>query len=169
MLERHSTKSGSNNPDALLQVDATLKRNPKQQLEAQRNSKVHSIMETNEATASLNSDGEEMTDKHEQCDLPEQEDLVYISILEMETDEKDAQEDYELFMKDSAEKYTDDSKVLTAGKGDLAEVEKELLYDQGAIKSLEEQAQLAHARAQRQRASRRNEGHDRRSGASRQA
>jgi len=56
-------------------------------------------------------------------------------IVEMETDEKDAQEDYEQFMRDSAEKRAKDSKALTDKEGYLAEAETELLDDQEALKS----------------------------------
>merc|ERR1719321_522013 len=56
-------------------------------------------------------------------------------ITEMETDEKDAQEDYEQFMQDSAQKRATDSKALTDKEGYLAEAETELLDSQEALKS----------------------------------
>jgi len=55
-------------------------------------------------------------------------------IVEMETDEKDAQEDYEQFMKDSAAKRATDSKALTDKEGYLAEAETELLDSQEGLK-----------------------------------
>merc|ERR1719235_2989048 len=43
-----------------------------------------------------------------------------------EAEEKDAQGDYETFMKDSAEKRAEDSKALTEKEGALADLESEL-------------------------------------------
>merc|ERR1719235_2612527 len=43
-----------------------------------------------------------------------------------EAEEKDAQGDYETFMKDSAEKRAEDSKALTEKEGALADLEAEL-------------------------------------------
>merc|ERR1719231_1590900 len=55
-------------------------------------------------------------------------------IVTMETDEKDAQEDYEAFMKDSAEKRATDSKALTDKEGYLAQAEAELLESEEGLK-----------------------------------
>merc|ERR1719387_3190330 len=56
-------------------------------------------------------------------------------LVELETNEKDAQSDYEQFMKDSADKRATDSKALTDKEGDLAAAETGLLEDQEALKS----------------------------------
>merc|ERR1719388_775668 len=56
-----------------------LKENLNQQLEVLRNSKARFIMELNEATASLNSDREEMAEKEEQRKTLEHEYKVYMS------------------------------------------------------------------------------------------
>merc|ERR1719284_2045549 len=56
-------------------------------------------------------------------------------LVELETNEKDAQGDYEQFMKDSADKRATDSKALTDKEGDLAAAETGLLEDQEALKS----------------------------------
>merc|ERR1719359_382749 len=55
-------------------------------------------------------------------------------ITEMELTEKDAQEDYEGFMKDSAEKRAMDSKAITDKEGSKADLEDELLSNQEALK-----------------------------------
>merc|ERR1719182_929753 len=55
-------------------------------------------------------------------------------VVAMETDEKNAQEDYEGFMRDSAEKRATDSKALTDKEGYLAEAETELLDNQEGLK-----------------------------------
>merc|ERR1719231_1770797 len=55
-------------------------------------------------------------------------------IVTMETDEKDAQEDYEAFMKDSAEKRATDSKALTDKEGHLAQAETEFLDSEAELK-----------------------------------
>merc|ERR1719420_2052504 len=47
-------------------------------------------------------------------------------ITEAEVEEKDAQEDYEKFMKDSADKRAEDSKTLTDKEAAKAEMETEL-------------------------------------------
>merc|ERR1719191_357696 len=55
-------------------------------------------------------------------------------ITEMELVEKDAQEDYESFMKDSAEQRAMDSKSITDKEGSKAALEDELLANQEALK-----------------------------------
>jgi len=55
-------------------------------------------------------------------------------ITEMELTEKDAQEDYEGFMKDSAEKRALDAKAITDKEGSKASLEEELLSNQEALK-----------------------------------
>merc|ERR1719420_2712077 len=55
-------------------------------------------------------------------------------ITEMELIEKDAQSDYEGFMKDSAEKRALDAKSITDKEGSKAALEEELLTNQEALK-----------------------------------
>jgi len=55
-------------------------------------------------------------------------------ITESKVDEKDAQADYESFMKDSAEKRALDSKAITDKEGSKASLEEELLANQEALK-----------------------------------
>jgi septal ring factor EnvC (AmiA/AmiB activator) len=57
------------------------------------------------------------------------------TITEMKTNEKDAQEDYETFIADSADKRAEDSKAITDKEGSLAELEGELLSNQEALKA----------------------------------
>merc|ERR1719420_398097 len=57
------------------------------------------------------------------------------TITEMKTNEKDAQEDYESFIADSADKRAEDSKSITDKEGSLAELEGELLSNQEALKA----------------------------------
>merc|ERR1719443_1742696 len=57
------------------------------------------------------------------------------AITEMKTNEKDAQEDYESFIADSADKRAEDSKAITDKEGSLAELEGELLSNQEALKA----------------------------------
>merc|ERR1740138_498005 len=57
------------------------------------------------------------------------------TITEMKTNEKDAQEDYESFIADSADKRAEDSKAITDKEGSLAELEGELLSNQEALKA----------------------------------
>merc|ERR550537_335752 len=52
----------------------------------------------------------------------------------MKVNEKDAQEDYETFIADSADKRAEDSKSITDKEGALAELEDELLANQEALK-----------------------------------
>jgi len=56
-------------------------------------------------------------------------------LTEMKVNEKDAQEDYESFIADSADKRTEDSKSITDKEGSLAELEGELLANQEALKA----------------------------------
>merc|ERR1719331_585909 len=56
-------------------------------------------------------------------------------LTEMKVNEKDAQEDYESFMADSADKRKEDSKSITDKEGSLAELEGELLANQEALKA----------------------------------
>merc|ERR1719378_449672 len=53
----------------------------------------------------------------------------------MELEEKDAQGDYEKFMKDSSEKRAEDSKSMTDKEAALAESEESLLNDKEALKN----------------------------------
>jgi len=57
------------------------------------------------------------------------------TITEMKANEKDAQEDYETFIADSADKRAEDSKSITDKEGSLAELEGELLANQEALKA----------------------------------
>merc|ERR1719408_1244573 len=57
------------------------------------------------------------------------------TITEMKTNEKDAQEDYETFIADSADKRAEDSKAITDKEGSLAELEGELIANQEALKA----------------------------------
>merc|ERR1719331_1110924 len=57
------------------------------------------------------------------------------TITEMKTNEKDAQEDYESFIADSADKRAEDPKAITDKEGSLAELEGELLSNQEALKA----------------------------------
>merc|ERR1719473_1199471 len=56
-------------------------------------------------------------------------------ITEMKVNEKDAQQDYESFVADSADKRAEDSKSITDKEGSLAELESELLANQEALKA----------------------------------
>jgi len=56
-------------------------------------------------------------------------------ITEAKVDEKDAQEDYEAFMKDSAEKRALDSQAIADKEGSKAALEEELLANQEALKA----------------------------------
>jgi len=56
-------------------------------------------------------------------------------ITEAKVDEKDAQEDYEAYMKDSAEKRALDSKAIADKEGSKAALEEELLANQEALKA----------------------------------
>merc|ERR1719238_2232588 len=56
-------------------------------------------------------------------------------ITEAKVDEKDAQEDYEAFIKDSAEKRALDSKAIADKEGSKASLEEELLANQEALKA----------------------------------
>jgi len=56
-------------------------------------------------------------------------------LTEMKVNEKDAQEDYESFIADSADKRKEDSKSITDKEGSLAELEGELLANQEALKA----------------------------------
>merc|ERR550514_92586 len=56
-------------------------------------------------------------------------------MTEAETTEKLAQEDYETFMKDSAEKRAEDSSALTDKEGAVAEMEEELQSSKDAKSS----------------------------------
>merc|ERR1719191_682941 len=56
-------------------------------------------------------------------------------ITEMEVNEKDAQEDYESFMKDSAEKRALDAKAITDKEASKGALEEELLANQEALKN----------------------------------
>merc|ERR1719313_1397574 len=56
-------------------------------------------------------------------------------LTEMKVNEEDAQEDYEQFMADSADKRKEDSKSITDKEGSLAELEGELLANQEALKA----------------------------------
>jgi len=56
-------------------------------------------------------------------------------ITEAKVDEKDAQDDYESFMKDSAEKRALDSKAIADKEGSKAALEEELLANQEALKA----------------------------------
>jgi chromosome segregation ATPase len=53
----------------------------------------------------------------------------------MELEEKDAQGDYEKFMKDSADKRAEDSKVMTDKEAALADTEESLVNDKEALKN----------------------------------
>merc|ERR1719395_256236 len=53
----------------------------------------------------------------------------------MKANEKDAQEDYEAFIADSADKRAQDSKSITDKEGSLAELEGELLANQESLKA----------------------------------
>merc|ERR1719198_2874731 len=55
-------------------------------------------------------------------------------ITEMEVNEKDAQEDYESFMADSAEKRALDAKAITDKEASVAALEEELLSNKEALK-----------------------------------
>jgi septal ring factor EnvC (AmiA/AmiB activator) len=56
-------------------------------------------------------------------------------MTEAEVTEKDAQEDYEVFMTDSADKRAQDSKTLTDKEGALAELKSGLEDDKGSLSS----------------------------------
>jgi predicted nucleic acid-binding Zn-ribbon protein len=56
-------------------------------------------------------------------------------ITEAKVDEKDAQEDYESFMKDSAEKRALDSQAIADKEGSKAALEEQLLANQEALKA----------------------------------
>jgi len=56
-------------------------------------------------------------------------------ITEAELTEKDAQEDYEVFMKDSADKRAQDSKTLTDKEGALAALKSDLEEQKGSLAS----------------------------------
>merc|ERR1719213_1502081 len=56
-------------------------------------------------------------------------------ITESKVDEKDAQADYEAFMKDSAEKRALDSRAIADKEGSKAALEEELLANQEALKA----------------------------------
>merc|ERR1719506_1177090 len=56
-------------------------------------------------------------------------------LTEAELEEKDAQEDYEVFMKDSADKRAQDSKTLTDKEGALAALKSDLEEQKGSLAS----------------------------------
>merc|ERR1719174_1664380 len=60
-------------------------------------------------------------------------------MTEAEVTEKDAQEDYEVFMKDSADKRAQDSKTLTDKEGALAALKGGLEEQQGSLSSTEKE------------------------------
>merc|ERR1719471_341409 len=60
-------------------------------------------------------------------------------MTEAEVTEKDAQEDYEVFMKDSADKRAQDSKTLTDKEGALAALKSGLEEQKGSLSSTEKE------------------------------
>merc|ERR1719218_484865 len=65
-------------------------------------------------------------------------------IQEIETDEKNAQEEYEQFMKDSADKRATDAKAIEDKEGAKADLEAKLLKDQESKKSTMKEAMATH-------------------------